>query len=250
MSLLHTQAMSWHNQDGEHHPEVHRVENVGFAGHVDYHPDTLEEQHEEGQREEPPDHMKDPWDHYDEDLHDEVRERHSTPEIEAHYDEHGEYPPKHEEKVDNAYQDAFHQKLRDDAPTHHDDDLMDFTSHHGHNNELWQHKKIDLKQPIFATQSHVSQTHLDKHHANPGGGEVYDKDPTTPNGTPHRYLGNEAPMFVTHEGRMHVTEGHHRVAAALQRGDSHIHGWHFDGDEHGLPGDPDQEEDDDEDWDD
>ncbi|MGA5598408.1 hypothetical protein ACPCSE_29660 [Streptomyces cellulosae] len=131
----------------------------------------------------------------------------------------------------------------EDAPDHHADHLMDFTDHHGSNRALWEEKAtfgpVDLRHGVYATQSHVHPDHVTK----------YRDDPSAPterlkNVGLSEYLGDHAPMFVTHQGRLHTTEGHHRVAAALQRGDSHITGWHYDADRHGFP----PNEDDDEDW--
>lgn len=255
MSLLFArvqrEAMAWENQGGERHPVVHHVKNVGFAGHVDFHPDTLDEQQSdglwgEGDEEGTPhvhDHNKDPWEHYDSDLHEE-----STPdpthEEQAHYDEHDEYPESYDERRDQAYEKAFQDRKEREAPVHHDDDLLNFVGHHGNDREFWDqhatHGPVDIKnQPVYATQSHVSQKHLDKYKADPG---ATTHEPSSSG----QYLGDHAPMMVTHQGRLHVTEGHHRVAAALQRGDSHINAYHYNADEHGFPARDD--EDDEEDW--
>jgi hypothetical protein len=184
---------------------------------------------------------------FDDDLWDHVRPE-PTPEEEAHNDEHGQYPESYYDRHDAAYEQALDDPHRGDPPDHEDTPLMKFIENHGTNRAHWQQHAtyggVNLKRPVYATQSHVSQGHIDK----------YLKDPGAPTHTMQRrkvqqsdYLGDGAPMFVTHEGRLHTIEGHHRVAAALQRGDSHIMGWHFDADQHGFPPNHDEDEDD-EDW--
>lgn len=219
------EAMPWNqNQLGTgHHPVVHSTKKggpSGFAGYVgdsEYDNDLREDTGDE--------------DGFDEDLYDE-----STPdpteEEERHYEEHGDYPDSHYERHDQAYQKALQKRKQQEHPDYDDPDLMKFVREHGSNTSLWkkhgEYKPIDLKrQPVYATQPYVSQKHIDK----------YKSDPHAP--TAHvqqyghnvEYLGDEAPMFVTSNGDLHVTEGHHRVAAALQRGDTHIHGWHYNLDE-------------------
>jgi hypothetical protein len=234
MSLLYArvqrEAMAWHNESGEHHPVVHSVRKAGFAGYVDMSPERAEEynQHDE-------DH--DEHEGFDDDLHDSVRPE-PTPEEEAHFDEHDEYPEeyqdRHNEAYDKALDDRHEKNRRESTPDHEDDELMDFVGNHGTNKPFWEkhatHGPVDIKNnPVYATQSHVSQTHLDKYKFHPDAPTHNDRG----NG---RYLGDEAPLMVTHGGRLHTIEGHHRVAAALQRGDSHIHAYHYDADKHGgLP---------------
>lgn len=249
MSLLYAQvrreAMAWRNENGEHHPVVHPVKHVGFAGYVDMSPEGrdqwgMEDEDHDGHE-----------DDFDEDLHEETRPE-PTAEEEAHYDEHGEYPEDYYDRHDEAYGNALYQKKmkaqENDHPDHEDDELMDFVGNHGANSEFWHqhgtHGPVDIKhQPVYATQSHVSQNHLDKYRYSPGASTHRD------NGRGD-YLGDDAPMMVTHNGRLHVTEGHHRVAAALQRGDHHIDAYHFNADDHGglpdseghMPGHEDYEE--------
>jgi hypothetical protein len=235
MSLLYArvqrEAMTWHTNPGEHHPVVHHVRDAGFAGHVDMSPDMKEEWggNEDGSH----------GSHggFDEDLYDKAHENVTTPEDEAHYEEHDDYPEDHEERRDKEYGRLKDQKHRDNQPDDTNDHVMNFVANHGTDSDFWHkhgtHGPVDIKnQPVWATQSHVSQSHLDKYKGNP-------------NATTHKdngrgnYLGDESPMMVTHNGRLHVTEGHHRVAAALQRGDSHITAHHYNADEHG--GFPDSE---------
>jgi hypothetical protein len=219
------EAMPWHdyNESKFSHPVVHSVRNAGFAGYTDdrdYLHDLREghdnEDHDEG---------------FDENLYDS-----SSPEPdeeeERHFHEHGEWPDSYYERHDQAYEKAKQDKAREDEPDNDDPDLMKFIRHHGDNTELWQrhgeHKAIDLTQPVHATQSHVSQTHIDRYKSNPG--DISDHAHTYGQ-TGSDYLGEEAPLFVTHNGRLHTTEGHHRVAAALQQGKPEIKGWHYDLDE-------------------
>lgn len=224
MSVLWRQAMAWEMRNGEHHPEVHHVRSVGYAGHVGMSPERAEEYEYHGDDED---------NDFDEDLYDKAHENVTTPEDHAHFERHDEYPEDHDERVGEEYGRLKDQKARDNEPDEHNDPLMDFVGNHGSDSDFW-HKHgtfgpVSLHQPVYATQSHVSQRHLDKYHAVPNASTHED------NGRGD-YLGDEAPMMVTHRGRLHVTEGHHRVAAALQRGDSHIEAHHFDADEHGgLP---------------
>lgn len=225
------EAMSWYTEPGEHHPVVHSVRHAGFAGYVDMSPERRSDYGGEDDEHEHED--------FDDDLHDSVAPE-PTAEEHAHYEEHGEYPEEYEDRHNEAYDNAIDEKRRktrqESIPDHEDDELMDFVGNHGTNKSFWhehaKHEPVDIKQPVYATQSHVSQTHLDKYKFHPDA-------PTHMDRGDGRYLGDEAPMMVTHNGRLHTIEGHHRVAAALQRGDSHIHAWHFNADEHG--GLPDEE---------
>lgn len=233
MALLYAQiareAMAWHMEPGEHHPVVHSVRKAGFAGYVDM-------SHEnrmlyEGNEDESSGHGH--GHAFDEDLWDDSSPE-ATPEENAHYEEHGELPSSFHERHDEAYGKALEARDAESVPDHEDNELMDFVGNHGTNTHFWhQHAKlepVDIKnQPVYATQSHVSQTHLDKYHANPEASTHRDSGDGN-------YLGNDAPLMVTHGGRLHAIEGHHRTAAALQRGDSHITAWHYNADEHGgLP---------------
>lgn len=256
MALLYArirrEAMPWHNPPGEDfkHPVVHHVkdEHVGFAGLVGFHPDTVAEHHDEGMISHNPHEAGDPWgDDYDENLRDETSPE-PTPEEAAHEEEHGEYPESLDERHDAAYEKAFHEKRQKELPDHHDDDLMNFISGHSTDSIHWHDKgtfgPVSLKGPVYATQSHVSQTHLDKYHSDPEAKtDRMDKFHPDQHGMVSDYVGDKAPLFVTHQGRLHTIEGHHRVAAALQRGDSHINAYHYDADQHGFPKDEDDEED-------
>jgi hypothetical protein len=227
-SNLPKTAMPWHFQHGEtarDHPEIKSVRHAGFAGYVGESPERQEDYGYEK-----PEHE------FDEDAWNDVSPE-PTHEERQHYDEHDDYPESYHDRHDRAYQEHVDRKTAEDKPDHEDDALHDFIGEHGTNYHFWQNRAnlgmVNIKdRPVYATQSHVSQRHIDKYH----------HDPTA---APHApgygdYVGNEAPMFVTHEGRLHAIEGHHRVAAALQRGDDKIHAWHYDADRHGLPTEDDE----------
>jgi hypothetical protein len=221
------EAMAWYAEPGEEHyaQTAKHVRNAGFAGHVDHDADTRAE-YNEGQSGED--------EGFDEDLHDQAHEQARTPRDQQHYDRHGDYPESYWDRQGEAYDRLKNQKAREEEPDHEDNALMRFIGNHGTNTAHWhQHGTygaVSLKQPVYATQSHVSQAHIDKYLVDPGAMSHHkSKYPSSTS----NYLGDGAPMFVTHEGRLHTTEGHHRTAAALQRGDSHIMGWHYDADHHG-----------------
>lgn len=248
VSLLWTQAMAWHQEPDDHteHNPIH-VRKAGFAGLVG---DSEYEQDWRESADERDPHDKNPWESgYDEDLRDETAPE-LTPEEETHLEEHGDHPDSYYERHDNAYLKAHQEKQRkareEDTPDHEDPELMRFVREHGSNTSLWQNKghlgHVNLKEPVYATQTHVSDHHLSKYRANPKALTWH----RTQHGPVqnHHYLGDDTPLFVTHEGRLHAIEGHHRVAAALQAGHPHIHAWHFDLDKHPKYGqDPDEDED-------
>lgn len=228
MSLLWTQAvqheaMPWNHDEGSvfTHPVVHPVKKAGFASYTDDR-DRLAEYREDRRD------MGEEDDGFDEGLYDDSAPE-PTAEEQAHHEEHDEYPESYYDRHNEAYEEAKRKKAEEDEPDHDDPELMNFVSNHGSNGVLWrkygEFKPVDLTQPVHATQSHVSQTHIDRYLHNPG--DISDHEyKYGPSGS--GYLGNEAPMFVTHHGALHVTEGHHRTAAALARGDKEIKGWHYD----------------------
>lgn len=220
------EAMAWHSdpkdvKKGIDPSKAIPVKKAGFAGYVGESEDRRS------------DYGEDPVEHeFDEDRWDDTTPE-PTEHEQAHYDKHGEYPDEHHERHEQAYQEATDKHEAESAPDHEDDDLHEFTAEHGSDTSLWQNKaklgKVDLSKGVYATQSHVHPAHIDRH-------EVDDGQTPWHAGGGSDYLGHKHPMFVTHEGRLHVTEGHHRVARALARGDTHMEGWHYDGDKHGLPG--------------
>lgn len=221
------EAMAWHVEPGEENyaHSAKSVRHAGFTGYVDHDADTLaeynsgNEDHEEG---------------FNENLWDESSPDPTTRQ-QRHQDEHGEYPQSYYDRHDEAYEKAKQNKAQEDVPDHEDNALMHFVGNHGTNTAHWQqhgeYGAVNLKQPVYATQSHVSQAHIDKYHADPGAMSHHQMK--YQHMGKNNYLGDGAPMFVTHEGRLHAIEGHHRTAAALQRGDSHIMGWHYNADQHG-----------------
>jgi hypothetical protein len=225
------EGMAWYVEPGEEHyaQTAKHVKNAGFAGYVDHDADTRAE-YNEGQSGD-----EGGW---DEDLNDQAHEQALTSRDQRHYDEHDDYPESYWGRQDQAYQRLKDQKARDEEPDHEDNALKRFVGNHGTNTAHWQqhgtYGAVNLKQPVYATQSHVSQAHIDKYLADPGATSHHRMKYGETTGNSN-YLGDGAPMFVTHEGRLHATEGHHRTAAALQRGDSHIMGWHYDADQHGFP---------------
>lgn len=238
MALLWTQAMSWHDSTGLSRDEAQpkSVRSVGFKGYVgggyDADDEDLDHSHGGG---------------FDEDLHEETTPEPTSHE-QAHYDKHDEYPESYHERHDQAYDNALQKKQAENEPDHEDEELHTFVAHHGTNNDLWKSKgtfgPVDISKGVYATQSHVSQRVMDEHRFN--GSEPWDHRQQRERGkqpTHERdYLGDHHPMFVTHNGDLHVTEGHHRVGNALQHGESHVTGWHYDADKHGLPGDPDEDD--------
>lgn len=205
---------------------VKSVRDAGFKGYVGR--SDWEELDHEGKP-----HHEDDW---DEDLHDKTRPEPNSAER-AHFEHHGEYPDSYEERHDEAYGKAIEERKakreKEDTPDHIDDHLHHFTVEHSEDPKAWtrhaeQPQQVDLRKGVYATQSHVAQFHIDRHKH---GDEAWHLQT---GGTDNGYLGNEHPLFVTHQGRLHCIEGHHRVAAAIQEGDSHIEGWHHNLDKHPI----------------
>jgi hypothetical protein len=107
-----------------------------------------------------------------------------------------------------------------DEPHHHNEALMDhLLGHDGPElRAMSTPKRVSLNEPIYATQSHVTEQGLLKH--------MMGAKHTAP---------EDQPRFVRHQGRLYVDDGHHRVGAALLRGDSSIQGYHYDADKKGFP---------------
>jgi hypothetical protein len=238
VAALPKSGMAWVNQDSK---DTNRytpvsVRHAGFAGLVG-------DQEREDEMREASGH--DSADSFDEDLYDESAPE-PTAEEQAHYEEHGEHPDSYYERHDKAYQDALGRKRHEDALDHDDPGLMQFVSNHGSNAELWHRHgtfgPVDLRQPVYATQSHVAKEHIKRYLDNPGD-TAWHQQLYGP--AKRDYLGDEHPMFVTHQGRLHAVEGHHRIAASLVRRDRHIQGWHLNLDEHPHLADMSEE-----DWDD
>lgn len=225
MSLLWVQAMPWQVHHGEEDMAQHavHVKDAGFAGFVSHrHYDKVMGDH------------KAPFNHKvwndvepepsDEDFH--------------HFDQHGEFSPDHAKRHQQAYDEHMAKDKARDKPDHIDNHVVAFAHGDSRFASTWQNKgtlgSVDLKsQPVYATQSHVNQAHINRYKHKPQDTSWHQQ---TTGIESDEYEGSKHPLFVTHEGRLHVIEGHHRVAAALQRGDSHIHGWHYDLDKHPLNG--------------
>jgi len=107
-----------------------------------------------------------------------------------------------------------------DHPHHHNEPLMDhLLAHSGAElRGISQHGRISLQQPVYATQSHVTEQGLAKYSQNS------DKS-----------RSGEKPSFVRHQGKLYVDDGHHRVGAALLRGDKSIEGYFYNADKKGFP---------------
>lgn len=225
MTAMRRTAMPWFDTSGiaPHIAKPTSVRNVGFKGFVgerDYAGlSRMWHEKEHGG--------------FDEDLFDSVHPEPTHEEAE-HQRIHGELPESHFMRHEQAYSDALDQQDRDDTPDIEDQHLHHFISEHAHDNHLWgKPQKVDLSRGVYATQSHVSQFHMNRHADGPQKSwhqEVhgYDEDPNDESA----YLGNHHPMFVTHQGRLHATEGHHRVATALSRGENETQGLHYDLDKH------------------
>lgn len=234
MSLLwasiQREAMPWDQRDkGFVHTPV-PVRDAGFKGLVLPSPEEHEEIHGE-----PPPYARSTHEHlqhhFDEDLYEK-----SAPPIEPHHlDEHGDTTDEYHEEHGEAYAKAVQHKIdHEERPDHHDDDLHAFVGEHIDNPKVWKPERIDLSKGVYATQTHVSKEHIERYDRDPSG-PVWSQVKHGPSKWDDDYVANKAPVFVTHEGRLHAVEGHHRVAQALRSGQTHIGGYHYDADKHGWP---------------
>lgn len=225
---LFVEGMAWQNFSGTaEEVKAKPTREAGFKGYVG-HSDWEENEPEN-------DDNNDGW---DEDLWDRVRPE-PTEDEQREYDEEGE-SGSHWYRHEQAYSNALANRHAESQPDITDDGLHEFIRYHGSDTALWQNKgrlgKVDLTKGVYATQSHVGQKHIDHYLAHPDSESWANRTHPQRSIMNIEYLGDDTPLFVTHEGRLHCIEGHHRVAAALQRGDKTIHAWHYDGDKHGLPG--------------
>jgi hypothetical protein len=199
MSLLWTQAMPWmqHPEDPKYTPVS--VKKAGFAGYVS--PGGNEDVKE--------------WTTPD-----------STPSEFSHLMQHDDWPSSYKKRHQRAQDDYAANMSDEDKPDHEDPRLFHFMTHHYSKQHLFHPATADTTEfPIYATQTHVAQEHLNKYHQNPrsethmtGGG-----------------VGNDAPVLVTSEGRVHATDGHHRLSVAIARGEKNLPVWHLDLDNHYMP---------------
>lgn len=249
LAAMPKSAMAWENRGGKDDTKYTpiSVRHAGFAGLVGDSEYDRELREELGEP-----HAEDgDW---DEDLYDEVSPE-PTKEEHAHYAEHEEWPDSFYERHDQAYQNAVDERKRraeeEDTPDHEDPGLMHFVRNLGSATDLWkQHGHfgpVSLKQPIYATQSHVAREHIERYQGDREGPSHHRMQYGAPM-SGHEYLGDSHPLFVTHEGRTHAIEGHHRVATDMAMGRHETLGWHFDLDKH--PRLADTEADDPEEWED
>ena len=139
--------------------------------------------------------------------------------------------------VGGGYDFADHKESdeQENRPDLEDEELHTFIASDHNEPSLWRSKgrlgQVDISKGVYATQSHVNQFHLDRYRR--------DRTRKSWNDNPG-YLGTDHPMFITHQGRLHAIEGHHRVAVDLMSGQGHTIGWHYDADKHGLPHDEDE----------
>ena len=241
-ALPQREAMAWEHdpRDPQSYTPVH-VKDAGYAGVVGDHEDDKEWAEETGQA------KKDEG--FDEDLWDESAPDPTSHER-RHYEEHDEFPDAYHERHDVAYDEAKDRRDIERAKSpydHEDPELRHFRDQFQSHTQLWHDYgragRVNLRRPVYATQTHVAREHIDKYKANPNAtGHHHTMYPQAARLSD--YLGAEHPMFVTHQGRLHVVEGHHRVAAALEQGHPHIHGWHFNLDEHPQFGNGDVNEED------
>jgi 8-oxo-dGTP pyrophosphatase MutT (NUDIX family) len=113
--------------------------------------------------------------------------------------------------------------------------LFDFTSSHSGNADLWAHQArvedVDLSQPVLATQPYLVREHHQRYLQNPDDQTASMKVAPEMGDRP----ANKLPLFVRHEGNTYTIDGHHRTAAAITSGRSHIRGFVYDADQHGWP---------------
>lgn len=236
-AALQVDGMAWTHQYGDRDPRKYtpiHVRDAGFAGYVGDSEDDAEMRDARGEEDE---------NGWDEDLYERTSPDPTSREL-RHHSEHGEMPQSYYDRHDDAYARAQQQKKQEDVPDIEDPALRRFTSEHGANTKLWHDYgrtgKVNLDQPVYATQTHVAEEHIRKYYHQPGATSHHEE--MHGRGAGGHYLGNEHPMFVTHEGRLHVIEGHHRVAAEFRNGSKEMYGHHFNLDEHPQFGEPESEE--------
>lgn len=147
----------------------------------------------------------------------------------------GTWPDQFKQRHDEATEKLKANLGHEDIPDIEDPRLFHFLRQHFNEQRLWKPGTVDLTKPLYATQSHVAQEHLDR----------YRKDPSAPvHDAEWRGVDADAPMVVTHEGRQHAIEGHHRLAAGIERGETQMPVWHFNLDNHYMPSYDGRDEDD------
>lgn len=96
-------------------------------------------------------------------------------------------------------------------------------------------KDVPLHEPIYSTQPRVVDEHVQRYMDNPSDETAHTKLWKAHGADEPEYPGTHMPMFIRHEGRTYVHDGHHRVAAALMRKDPSIKGYMYDADQKGIP---------------
>jgi hypothetical protein len=157
----------------------------------------------------------------------------------AHLIQHGEWPQRYQDRFSEAAERVRNSRGHEDTPDIEDDRLGHFLDHHWSDPYLWKKTgtlgEVSLHQPIHATQTHVAQEHLNRYR--------HSSEAPVHNAEERTDMDRVAPMFVKHEGRLHAIEGHHRIGAAMLRGDPSIKGWTFDLDNHYMRGYDDEDHD-------
>lgn len=196
MSLLWTRAMPWVRRRGDPKYTPVPVKKAGFAGYVS--PSTED----------------DIWG---------LATPKPTPSEGEYFREHQTVPSafdrRHEEGIEHY---RTHGLPEEEQASHEDPRLHHFMEHHYHSGDLFNEHSLDTTQtPLYATQTHVAQEHLDKYHHDPSA-STHDS-------------GELAPRLITHEGRVHVADGHHRIATAIARGETDLPVWHMNLDHLYMP---------------
>lgn len=198
MSSLWTRAMPWiqHPEDPPHTPVP--VKHGGFAGYVG--PGT------------------------DEDVSTWATPAHTPSEL-RHLIHHDVWPSSFRDRHERAQDELRATMTKDDVADIEDPRLFHFMNHHYSDQRKFREATADTTAyPIYATQTHLSKEHLGRYRSDPHG----TADMTGG-------IGAHAPVLITHEGRVHAADGHHRLSAAIERGETELPVWHFDLDHFHMP---------------
>jgi 8-oxo-dGTP pyrophosphatase MutT (NUDIX family) len=151
------------------------------------------------------------------------------------------------ERYDGAPPDHhFPDKQPEPVGTHRE--LANFKMGYQTDRDFWQKhgqvEDVDLHHGVYATQPYLAREHLKRYIDNPHDmGATQQANYGSQADWLQSYPGTHMPMFVRHQGNIFTTEGHHRVGAALARGESTIRGMVYDADRHGFQNPYDEEED-------
>lgn len=196
MSLLWTQAMPWIQRPKDPKYTPVPVRKAGFAGYV--------------------------TGNVDDDVYGLAMPKPTPSEVD-HFRKYDAVPStmerRHEEAMDHYRTHGLPEEERAD---HEDPRLFHFMEHHYHHGDLFEPASVDTTEtPIYATQTHVAKEHLDKYRRN---ADASPHDADAP-----------APVLITHQGRVHAADGHHRLSAAMERGDRDLQVWHLNLDNLHMP---------------